>query len=246
MSRFFVKDAEVQSGTIIISGDDVNHIKNVLRLQPGENITINDCAGNDFLVRIDRYGAGLIYTSVLTAMKNETEPPIEVVLFQGIPKSDKMDFIIQKSIELGAVKIVPVITEHTVVRFDYKKDAEKKTARWQKISTEAAKQCNRGTIPQVQLPIKFSEALSISEEFDLSIIPYEKEREKSLRQYIRDKSATKIALFIGPEGGFSEKEIESAISKGVKPVTLGPRILRTETAGITVMSILMYELGDVG
>lgn len=248
MSRFFIKEADINSNLIKIAGEDFNHIKNVLRLKCGNNIILNDCNGNDYLVEIDKFEENFVFTKVINSKKNVTEAQIDVTLYQGLPKSDKMDLIIQKSIELGVKKIVPVITERTIVKVEDKKSTENKVKRWQRISLEAAKQCNRGCIPQIVYPISYKMALEQAKETDLSFIPYEKENSNNLRTYIEKAKAgniKKISIIIGPEGGFSENEIEAAILEGINSVTLGPRILRTETAGIAILSILMYELGDV-
>jgi len=247
MPRFFVNQSDVYSDAINITGEDVNHIKRVLRLKCGDNIVLNAGNGIDYTVEIEKFEQDYIRTLIISSNKNGTEPPIEITLFQGLPKSDKMDFIIQKSVELGVKKVVPVITTRTVAKIDNPKDAEKKVTRWQRISLEAAKQCNRGIVPQIGFPLTLEQALSSTKGEDLSIILYEKEIENSLRKYIdKNQHIKRIAMFIGPEGGFEETEIAKAVSYGVNPVTLGPRILRTETAGITVLSILMYQLGDVG
>lgn len=248
MSRFFIEEAAINSNIINITGEDVNHIKNVLRLKCGNNIILNDCNGLDFLVEIQSFEDNCISTRIINSKKNETEPKIDVTLYQGIPKSDKMDLIIQKGIELGVKKIVPVVTERTVVKIEDKKSVDNKVKRWQRISLESAKQCNRGMIPKIEYPISYKSALELSKETCLSFIPYEKETSNNLRNYIEQakrESIRNISVIIGPEGGFSDSEIETAISLGVRPVTLGPRILRTETAGIAILSILMYELGDV-
>lgn len=243
MPRFFIEKENIFENIINIVGEDVNHIKRVLRLQCGNSIIVCDGSGKDYIVEIEKFETDSIRTNILRVESNITEPPIDVVLYQGIPKSDKMDFIIQKSVELGVKKIVPVITEHTVVKLDNEKDSQKKSARWQKIALEAAKQSNRGVIPKVELPIRFDDALEQSKTSDIRIIPYEKEIKNGLKNIIQD-NIKNISVFIGPEGGFSEKEISNAEKAGIVPVTLGPRILRTETAGIVVLSILMYELGD--
>ncbi len=248
MSRFFIDSSAVDRNTnkITITGEDVNHIKNVLRAAQGDKLILSDGSGSEYSASIETFEKDRITASIVEVMDNLTEPPIDVVLFQGIPKSDKMDSIIQKSVELGVRRIFPVITERTVVRFDNAKDMENKTARWRRISLEAAKQCNRGMVPIVERPLKLEKAFEASAEFALRLIPYENEKETSLKQYLRQPVNGGICFFIGPEGGFSENEIQSARSKGIVPVTLGPRILRTETAGPAVLSILLYELGDIG
>ncbi|HOM02458.1 MAG TPA: 16S rRNA (uracil(1498)-N(3))-methyltransferase [Acetivibrio sp.] len=246
MPRFFVRKSDVSGDSINISGEDFNHIKKVLRLGNGDRITVCDGEGTDYLVEIMKFEDASVKTRIIESMENFTEPPVKITLFQGLPKSDKMDYIIQKAVELGIYEIVPVITERTVVKTD-KKSGDKKCERWNRISMEAAKQCNRGIIPKVGFPISFKEALNAAKGSSFSLIPYEKETGIKLKEVLSKKSsAEKVSVFIGPEGGFSQTEIETAISCGIQPVTLGPRILRTETAGIAVLSILMYELGDVG
>jgi len=248
MPKFFVDERDIYSDRIVIAGDDVNHIRKVLRLGPGDRITVCDGKGKDYLVSIESLNHDSIVTVIISAEKNCAEPLLEVELFQGIPKADKMDLIIQKCVELGVKKIVPITTERAVIKLQNREDARNKISRWQRISLEAAKQCNRGIVPRVEFPMGFEEALELCKAADLGIIPYEKEHDTrvSLKECIRGEKAAKIAVMIGPEGGFSEDEIKKAIDSGLKPVTLGPRILRTETAGIAVLSILMYELGDVG
>ncbi len=247
MHRFFINSKDIYDDNINITGEDYNHMKRVLRLKCGENITLSDGMGNEYVAEIKDFGDGFANARIIERYKNLTEPPIEVTLYQGLPKSDKMDFIIQKSVELGISRIVPVFTERTVVRLDIGKDAAKKCERWNRISQEAAKQCNRGIIPKIEIPISFKEALKQAQDTALSLIPYEKETKNSIKQILKATgNISKVSVFIGPEGGFTEKEIDEAVNCGLYSVTLGPRILRTETAGIAVLSILMYELGDVG
>jgi 16S rRNA (uracil1498-N3)-methyltransferase len=245
MPKFFVKTSDINNQEINITGEDVNHIKNVLRLKLGDNILVCNGNGMDYIVRLERFEPLQIKTSIIQSNINKTEPTVNVTLFQGIPKSDKMDLIIQKCVELGVSKIVPVITERTIVKIENQKDAIKKTERWQKIITEAAKQCNRGVIPQVVLPVIYDEALKEAGAAELGIIPYEKETVNGLRGLLKP-GIKNVSVIIGPEGGFTENEVRKAENMGIYSVTLGPRILRTETAGIAMMSILMYELGDVG
>lgn len=247
MPRFFINSKDIFDDNINIKGDDYNHIKKVLRLKCGEIITLSDGIGNEYVAKIEEFGDGFVHTKIIESYKNATEPPIKVTLYQGLPKSDKMDFIIQKSVELGIYRVVPVLTERTVVKINNEKDALKKSDRWNRISQEAAKQSNRGIIPKVEIPISFKEAIKQAKDNSLSLIPYEKESRNLLKQIFKEVGNVKeISVFIGPEGGFTEQEIEEAVSLGINSVTLGPRILRTETAGIAVLSILMYEVGDVG
>ncbi len=251
MSRFFISDEDVFEDSIVIKGEDVNHIKNVLRCRVGDMLILSNGKGIDFQVRIDELQQEQIITKIENISKSKTEPPLDIILFQGIPKGDKMDFIIQKSVELGVKRIIPVITERTILRFNSEKDKAKKTLRWQKIALEAAKQCNRGIIPQVDIPMNFKDTMKLFGDMDFILIPYEREKYLKLGNFI-EKIKTDgieikaVGLIIGPEGGFSEDEVDEAVNHSARSVTLGPRILRTETAGLVVLAILMYELGDIG
>ncbi|MFA6308727.1 MAG: 16S rRNA (uracil(1498)-N(3))-methyltransferase [Clostridia bacterium] len=251
MSKFFINKSDITGNIIIIAGEDVSHIKKVLRLKVGNNLTLCDGNSMDYNCVIEKIDEKAVTLRIMCTSFSDTEPKINVTLYQGIPKSDKFDYIIQKSVELGVKSIVPIITERTVVKIENESDGIKKAARWQKIAYEAAKQSNRGIIPKVELPIAFSKALEQINNYQLKIIPYEKENKIDLKsvlnEYIINVSENKgldVSVIIGPEGGFTEEEVEKAKEKGVQSVTLGPRILRTETAGVNVLSILMYELGD--
>jgi len=220
MPRFFVRKSDIYGDFINISGEDFNHIKKVLRLGKGDKVTVCDGEGTDYLVEIEKIEDAVINTRIVEAMKNATEPPLKVTLFQGLPKSDKMDYIIQKAVELGINEIVPVITERTVVKMD-EKSGSKKYERWNRISMEAAKQCNRGIIPKVGIPLSFKEALDNAKGSSLALIPYEKETGIKLKEVLSSSSSVeKVSVFIGPEGGFTETEIETAVSCGICPVTL--------------------------
>ena len=242
MPRFFVDKKDITDKEIHITGEDVKHITKVLRLRVGEELEVCDKCGTDYRCVISSFGDGEVVAEIKESMKNSAEPPVEVTLYQGMPKSDKMDYIIQKCVELGISRIVPVITKRTV---SVPKDAEKKTARWQKIAEEAAKQCGRGAIPTVEVAIDFKEAMRrFAEDNAKNLMPYECERENSLKTVLKETDGSKFNIFIGPEGGFDEKEVELAKGSGAKVVTLGPRIMRTETAPLAVVSAIMYELGD--
>jgi 16S rRNA (uracil1498-N3)-methyltransferase len=256
MSRFFVSTDAVDSDNhrITITGEDVKHIRNVLRCIPGDALELSDGSGMDYDVAIESIEKDNIFTKIVNKGPNKTEPPVNITLFQGIPKADKMEYIIQKCIELGVVRIVPVMTARTVVRFESARDTASKTLRWKRIALEAAKQCDRGVVPLVEEPVRLEMALKLAESCDLRLLPYEEETDGSLRKHLQEykesnpgKSCSfgNIALFIGPEGGFTTNEVQKAVESGFKSVTLGPRILRTETAGVAVISIMMYELGDM-
>lgn len=264
MSRFFVSKSmvDLKNGAVTITGEDVKHIGSVLRAAPGDLLELSDGAGTDYVVAVEQISKDSILTKITGSGPNTTEPPIDVTLFQGIPKADKMEYIIQKCVEIGVKRIIPVITARTVVRFANKKDADSKVTRWSRIALEAAKQCDRGIVPEIGEPVSFDTAVKQAAEFDLKLLPYEEESRGSLRRQLKDFSAghaelpenkkasacrkCAVAVFIGPEGGFSPAEAEKAVLGGFASVTLGPRILRTETAGLAAAAIIMYELGDMG
>lgn len=243
MQNFFVYDWQVQGDTVTIEGTDVNHMVNVLRMKVGEEVSVHDDVNRKYLCRIAELQEDKVCLSILEQQTSDTELPCWIYLFQGLPKGDKMEWIIQKGVELGAYAIVPVATKRAVVKLDEKK-AQKKVARWNSIAESAAKQSGRGMIPEVLPVMKFSEALQFAKDLDLNLIPYEKaEGIADTKQRIEKiRPGQSIGIFIGPEGGFEEAEVEMAKEMQAIPVTLGRRILRTETAGMTMLSILMYHL----
>lgn len=246
MPRFYVEDCSQAQESITITGEDVNHIKNVLRLSVGDAVTICDGQGKEYICRIREIGTNAVEAGIEDICQNAAELPCAITLFQGMPKSDKMEFIIQKAVELGAVEIVPVMMKRTVVKLEEKKK-EKKIERYQAISESAAKQSGRGIIPKVSMFCTWKEAMARMETFDAILLPYESAEGIS---YARDvvqqvshlPEGSRIAIFIGPEGGFAQEEVEQAQSAGAKIITLGNRILRTETAGLTILSILMFQM----
>ena len=250
MNRFFIDSKNIiedQQRAIINDSEDVKHITKVLRLVEEDVLEICDGERGVYTGEILSLSKTKIELKILKKCHSDTEPPIEVTLFQGIPKGTKMEMIIQKCTELGVYSIIPLNTTRTIVQLKDKKDEIKKRERWQKIAEEAAKQSKRGVIPQIGLPIDFSQLSDELSRFDFVIIPYEKETTLGLKAFLREKvGQKKIAIIIGPEGGFEETEIEIARELGSIPITLGKRILRTETAGFVVLSTLMYELGDLG
>ena len=245
MPRFFVDPSQVEGDRIIIRGGDVNHIRNVLRMRTADGLSVSDGQGRDYYCHIEQMDPEKICLRIDNSWDSYVELPVRLTLFQGIPKGDKMELIIQKAVELGAYRVVPVYTERTVVRLDPKKE-EKKRKRWQMISESAAKQAGRGRVPQVGPAMTWQEALELSRGMDGCLIPYERAKGMNVsRETIRSmKGCESLAVFIGPEGGFSEKEIGMAMEAGAKPITLGKRILRTETAGLAILSILMYEFEE--
>lgn len=246
MPRFYVEDCSQAQERIAITGEDVNHIKNVLRLSVKDAITICDGAGKEYECTIAVIEKDRVLADIQDINQNAAELPCKITLFQGMPKSDKMELIIQKAVELGASEIVPVMMKRTVVKLEDKKK-EKKRERYQAIAESAAKQSGRGVIPDVNAFLTFSEALQYAEDFDILLVPYESAKGISYAREMIDVAAhlpegSKIGIFIGPEGGFAKEEIDAATKAGAKIITLGNRILRTETAGLAVLSILMFQM----
>lgn len=247
MYHFFVEQEQIGGEEIRIEGGDVNHIRNVLRMTPGEQISVSSRAdGREYRCEIVRLEEALVEARILWAQDADTELPSRICLFQGLPKGDKMELIIQKAVELGVYEIVPVATKRTVVRLDAKKE-EAKRRRWNAISESAAKQSKRTLVPEVKPVLSFAEAVRYAAQtYEKKLIPYElAEGMDGTRQIFSSiQPGTSVAVFIGPEGGFEEAEIALARQNGVLPVTLGRRILRTETAGMTVLSVLAYLLEE--
>ena len=243
MYRFFVEKEQIGEKTIRIIGSDVNHIRNVLRMKPGEEILISDGEKKEYHCEIKTLDPEYVEALIMFVKEEGLELPSKVYLFQGLPKNDKMELIIQKAVELGVYAVVPVATKRAVVILDDKKEA-KKLVRWQSISESAAKQAKRLIIPEVMPVMSFKEAVAFSQTMDVRLIPYElAENMAYTRQVLSQiKPGQSIGIFIGPEGGFAEEEVELALNSGMETITLGKRILRTETAGMTVLSILMYLL----
>ena len=244
MYQFFVAPPQITDKTVIIEGGDVNHIKNVLRMKPGEEIAVsNGQDGKEYRCGILSIEEDRVICELRFVKEDGLELSSRVHLFQGLPKADKMELISQKAVELGVYEIVPVETKRAVVKLDAKK-AKQKTERWQAIAEAAAKQSKRRIVPQVSEPITFGQALKQAESMEVKLIPYElaegMERTKEVISHLPE--GADIAVFIGPEGGFEEAEIAKAKENGVEPITLGKRILRTETAGFTVMAWIMYQL----
>ena len=245
MHHFFADPSQVAEDTVTITGPDVNHMKNVLRMKPGEALLVSDGTGNDYQCEIERLEADRAVVRICQAFCSQMELPSRIWLFQGLPKADKLEFIIQKAVELGAEAVVPVATKNAVVRLDEKK-AQSKRKRWQSIAESAAKQSKRSRIPSVETVMSLKEAFGFIKEqgFDLCLIPYEQAQgmETMKEALAQVSSGQSIAVFIGPEGGFDESEIKLALEHGVRPVSLGKRILRTETAGLAIISALMMKL----
>ncbi len=243
MNHFFTPPENISEEFISILGIDVNHIKNVLRMKVDEEVLVSDGFENDYYCKIYSVDEDEIKLKIINKEKAKTELSSKFVLFQGLPKSDKMELIVQKAVELGVFEIVPVQTKRTIVKLDEKKE-KAKINRWQSISESAAKQCQRNVIPKIKPVMTFNQALSYAKELDINIIPYENFKDiKSTRKTIDNiNEGMSVGVFIGPEGGFDQEEIKKAFEYDVMPISLGRRILRTETAGLAILSILMFNL----
>lgn len=245
MLHLFADPSDVQDELLTITGPEVNHIRNVMRLKPGEEISVSIGGdGKEYRYGIESYTEDSVLCRLRFVKDKEVELPVKVLLFQGLPKADKMDLIVQKAVELGAAEIIPVSMERCVVKLDAGK-AAKKTARWQTIAESAASQSRRSMIPRVLAPMSMREAVEYAKaQTEVRVIPYElQEDDGSVKQYLESlKEGQSVSIFIGPEGGFTPAEVELAKEAGIRPISLGRRILRTETAGLAILSWLIYIL----
>ena len=256
MYHFFVEPFQIheEQEYIEILGGDVNHIENVLRMKQGEELTVSDGFGSEYRCSAQEFLPETVKVKILEKSRVSSELRSEITLFQCLPKGDKMELIIQKAVELGASRIVPVASKRCVVRLDEKK-AQSKVKRWQAIAESAAKQSGRAVVPEVKLPVSYREAMKLSEELDVRLIPYEcadellSGTEETPMERTRNRLKTilpgqSIGIMIGPEGGLEKAEVEQSMEAGFVPVTLGKRILRTETAGLCILSVLMFQLEE--
>lgn len=242
MSRIFVERTAVKGSIIEITDrEDIKHLLKVLRLGTGDKIEVSDSSEFEYSAEILSAEPSLITVRILDKQRFAREPELKITLFQGIPKQGKMEDIIRKSVESGAFSIVPVFTERTIVT--EKQNFGRKVERWQKISAEAVKQCKRGLVPEIGSNLSFGKMLNQLKEFDLVLIPYEDEEERTIKDVLRNTAdkPKSVAIIIGPEGGFSDNEVLDAASKGAIPVSLGKPVLRTETAGPAAIAMVMYE-----
>jgi len=242
MHKFFVDKKNISDNIALITGGDVKHIYKVLRLKPGDNIIINDLNGEEYLGEISEIIKECVKVVIREKLDVNNEPSVKIHLFQGVPKSSKMDFIIQKCCEVGVNEFTPIQTKRTELDL---KDI-KKIDRWQRIALESSKQSKRSLIPKVNEAISFSIFLKQLANFSMIIVPYEEENSFGIKELLRGSYHASIALVIGPEGGFESEEIESLREIGANIVTLGKRILRTETAGMIASAFILYELSDMG
>lgn len=245
MHHFFVTPQEVQENFITITGSDVKHIRNVLRMAQGEELSVSDGTGATYLCRICRIEEDCITADIIERQSSDSELPTRMYLFQGIPKGDKMELIIQKAVELGVYEIIPVQTRRCVVKLDQKKEAAKQK-RWTAISESAAKQSGRDIIPKVHNVISFPEAIEYAKALDQKLMAYEKytDMQRTKTAFDRALKARSVGILVGPEGGFEEEEASAAAQAGWEIVSLGRRILRTETAGFAILSVLMFGIEE--
>ena len=255
MNRFFLdRILPLEQQTVELTGADAHHLRDVLRARPGEAVVVCDAAGTDHRCEVTGSDAERVILAIVERCAAETEPPYEAVLLQGLAKGDRMDVLVQKSVELGVSRIVPFAAARSVVRLD-REDGVRKSERWSRIAEEAAKQCGRSRIPRVDPPVPFDEALGIASRSDLAFLPWELERERTLHTWrleegtrrvlgeaVRTGVPPTISFLIGPEGGFAEEEVRKALSVGLSTISLGRRILRAETAGPTVLAQLSLLL----
>lgn len=247
MDRFFVgkNNINLENKTCIIEGEDVKHISKVLRCRIGEELEICDNDNNEYICEITNIDKSQVELNIVEVVDIKRESDLKIKVYQGLPKGPKMEMILQKLTEVGVDEIILVQTKRTVVKVDDKKE-DKKIERWERIIYEAAKQSKRGKIPKLRGVLSFKEALADMKENDFNIAPYENERTKSIKQAIKGVDIKNIGIFVGPEGGFEDTEIKAIEKIGGQSVSLGPRILRTETASLVASSIVLYELSDLG
>ena len=240
MYQFFIENENVSDGFVTIEGSDVNHMKNVLRMKPGERIRVSTRDGRGYFCEVTELTDIFVRADILEQDEEGTELPCKIYLFQGLPKSDKMELIIQKAVELGVYEVIPVAMKNCVMKLDEKKA---KITRWQAIAESAAKQSKRSLIPEIHMPVTYKEAAAMAAEMDVRLVPYENERGMTATKEAVEqiKKGQSIAVFIGPEGGFAPEEI-AFVQDQMNLISLGKRILRTETAGLAALAILGYHL----
>ena len=241
MANFYIEKEQCSGNTALITGEEAQHISRVLRMKKGDEVTLCDGEGNFYEARLSFFDEKSVTAEILSVRRAETEPDVVLKIFQGVPKNPKLETIVQKLTEIGASAIVPMDTQRAVAKLD--KSA--KVERLRKIAREAAKQSRRGIIPAVFDTMSFKNAIKEAAKADLMIIAYEEERETSLKMALQGKTPKSVSVLIGPEGGFEKEEVEKAVELGAISVTLGKRILRTETAPIAISSAILYELGEM-
>ncbi len=241
MANFYIEKSDITENTAVITGEEAQHISRVLRMKKGDCVTLCDGEGMFYEAVLSDFSDKSVVAEITSSRRAETEPEVQLTIFQGVPKNPKLETIVQKLTEIGAVRIVPVDTKRAVAKLD--KSA--KVDRLRKIAREAAKQSKRGIVPEVTDAMSFKNAVKMAGEADLSIIAYEEEVETSLKTALSGKNPKTVSVMIGPEGGFEKDEVALAKESGIVSVTLGKRILRTETAPLTIASAILYELGEM-
>jgi len=241
MANFYIERSQINGTTATITGEEAQHISRVLRMKKGDNVTLCDGEGTFYEAVLSDFSDKTVTAEISSSRRAETEPFTEITIFQGVPKNPKLETIVQKATEIGVVRIVPVDTVRAVAKLD----KANKVDRLRKIAREAAKQSKRGIVPEVSDPMSFKEAVKLASEADLALIPYEEETEVSLKKALTGKKPKTVSIMIGPEGGFEKDEVLLAKEKGITSVTLGKRILRTETAPLAVSAAVLYELGEM-
>lgn len=241
MANFYITKDMIHGSLAVIDNEEARHIKNVLRMKKGDELVLCDGEGNFHEAVIAKLDEKSVEAEIIRSYTAETEPKIKITLYQGVPKNPKLETIVQKATEVGVVRVVPVDTVRAVAKID----KEAKIDRLRKIAKEAAKQSKRAIVPEVSSVMSFKDAIDEASEADIKIIAYENEKEVSVKETLQKADGTSVALIIGPEGGFEEKEIEYAKSMGITSVSLGKRILRTETAGLCVSAVILYEKGEM-
>lgn len=247
MRRFFTEPDNIKANTASIT-EDAMHITKVLRMQEGDMITLFDGTGYEYTAKLTNINKDVCTAEIISKNMSTLEPDTKVTIYQGIPKSGKMEGIIQKSVELGVYAIVPVEMDRCVAKLDGGKKQSERIKRWNKVAVEAAKQCGRGILPEVKEPVSFKTAIEQMKSGGLPLMPYEilsSSKDSSVKNVLSQNNNTEISVIIGPEGGFSDSEAEYAKSNGINLVGLGKRILRTETVSSAVLAIIMYEKNEM-
>jgi len=247
MRRFFIEESKIAGPTIIITGSDAAHIKKVLRMEPGDRIGLFDGRGFEYEARIENLFSGSVEVSITKRFLSASESPVQITVAQALLKDKKMDILARQLTEIGITKLIPFIAVRSVPRPDKKKLSARRK-RWEKIAIEALKQCGRGHVTEIGETITFNDVINVDDECDLKIVFWENESKpvSDVVQQVNDGKCKKILSVLGPEGGFTEREIEDARACGFATASLGPRILRSETAAIAACTILQYLFGDMG
>lgn len=245
MRRFFVSPEAISGDAFTVSGSDAKHIATVLRMNAGDRLLLLTGDGRECVGVIAQASRTEVTGTIISTAPAAAEPAVEIELIQCLPKGDKMDLVVQKCVEIGVSRIVPAISQRSVARLR-EDQAQRKTARWRRIAEEASKQCGRSAIPEVADLTTLAEAVSGAAGGGLKLIPFELESERSLKSVLRETASKKVVLCIGPEGGFAKEEVDLAVSRGFIPITLGRRILRTETAGLVVAACILYHMDELG